>query len=111
MDETLDTESVNGNIFNALLTFPVVHTFHGIGKTNGNTTIVNEFTQQVQDVITSITGIDDTSTDDNNYSCTVSPRGTKFTKITIECQVYNANMITTIYDKLKNDIELSVTQF
>lgn len=44
------------------------------------------------------------------YSISIKPRGTKFTKFTIDTYVYDANMISSIYQQL-SIMELSIMQF
>lgn len=122
IDSTTDTESTSGNIFNALLKFPLQHTFHVVGKTGGDDTIQSLFVQQVKDTIiqSSYTPIllttdgsetdDDNNNNSNDIQYEVTNRGTKFTKITIQKEVINAEEITFIYNQLSK-LELSVMQF
>jgi putative lipoic acid-binding regulatory protein len=104
IDAATDTEYVQGNILNALLTFPVSYTFHVVGKTSGDETLQSTFVQQVKDVVKN------TNTNDDDPTYHITPRGAKYTKVSIEKQVLNSEEIALIYTQLSN-LELSVMQF
>ena len=93
-----DNERVSGHILNAMLRFPTRYTFHVVGR--GNST---EFSQEVRRVVEQETG-------DPNLVVHVTPRGSKFTKIFIEAEVLNANMISTVYKQLET-LEQTVMRF
>ena len=106
MDASTDTETTSGNILNALMKFPVVYTFHVVGKTNGDAATQSSFVQQVQRTIQESCGDDD----DEPVRYDVTQRGTKYTKVSIQKQVMNAQEITFIYDQL-SQLDRSVMQF
>ena len=106
MDASTDTETTSGNILNALMKFPVVYTFHVVGKTNGDAATQSFFVQQVQRTIQESCGDDD----DEPVRYDVTQRGTKYTKVSIQKQVMNAQEITFIYDQL-SQLDRSVMQF
>lgn len=106
MDANTDTETTSGNILNALMKFPVVYTFHVVGKTNGDAATQSSFVQQVQRTIQESCGDDD----DEPVRYDVTQRGTKYTKVSIQKQVMNAQEITFIYDQL-SQLDRSVMQF
>jgi putative lipoic acid-binding regulatory protein len=96
---------------NALLKFPVRYTFHVVGKTSGDAVIKELFVKQIKDIFiqSSFTPMFmDKEDDDVRYE--ITERGTKFTKVTIQKEVINAEEITYIYDELSK-LELSVMQF
>ena len=108
MDANTDTETTSGNILNALMKFPVVYTFHVVGKTNGDAATQSSFVQQVQRTIQESCGDDD----DEPVRYDVTQRGTKYTKVSIQKQVMNAQEITFIYDQLSQlPVDRSVMQF
>lgn len=107
MDASTDTETTSGNILNALMKFPVTYTFHVVGKTNGDAATQSSFVQQVQRTIQESSDSDD---DDEQVRYDVTQRGTKYTKVSIQKQVMNAQEITFIYDQL-SQLDRSVMQF
>jgi putative lipoic acid-binding regulatory protein len=109
VDASTDTETSSGNILNALMKFPVVYTFHVVGKTNGDAATQSSFVQQVQRTIQESCG-DDDDDDDEPVRYDVTQRGTKYTKVSIQKQVMNAQEITFIYDQL-SQLDRSVMQF
>jgi putative lipoic acid-binding regulatory protein len=114
IDSTSDTENTQGNILTALLNFPVVYTFHVVGRTSGDESLQSIFIEQVKDVINQFSSTATTLLQDNNNKNDVVyhivPRGTKFTKISIQKEVINAQEIAFIYDQLSK-LDLSIMQF
>ncbi|KAL7572463.1 hypothetical protein ACA910_000505 [Epithemia clementina (nom. ined.)] len=122
-DASSDNEKVNGNIFNAMLQFPVVHTFHVVGKTKTdnipagiirdddyNNTInlqqeQDDFVEAVQAIV-----LQETGESKSEITTRVTPRGSKFTKVSVSVQVQSSQMISAIYKQLEA-MELSVMQF
>lgn len=102
-DTANDNERENGNILNALLRFPLEYTFHVVGKTDGDGDVRDEFVEQVKRIPKTTTGADP-------VDCKITPRGSKFTKVTMQVQVESADAINSIYDQLRG-LELSVMQF
>ena len=111
IDSSKDTEATSGNILNALLKFPVSYTFHVVGKTSGDDAIKALFVEQVKSTM-----IQSSSTpilmdhDDEDIRYEITERGTKYTKVSIQKEVVNAEEITHIYDQLSK-LELCVMQF
>jgi putative lipoic acid-binding regulatory protein len=128
IDSSTDTENTSGNILNALLKFPVQYIFHVVGKTSGDVTIQSLFVEQVKEIIVqtspippifiirdkndnnTATTFNNTETRDSNVLLEVTERGTKYTKVSIEKEVINAEEIAHIYNLL-GQLELSVMQF
>jgi putative lipoic acid-binding regulatory protein len=104
-DSSTDTERENGNILKAMLTFPLDYTFHVVGRTDGDDDIQERFVQQVKEIVR----VQTTSTNEE-MTCQITPRGTKFTKVTIIVTVVSSDVISSIYDQL-GKLELSVMQF
>jgi len=90
-----------------MVKFPLEYTFHVVGKTVGDAETQERFVQEVKDAVAAAT-IDTGEEKDTIYR--ITPRGSKFTKVTIQVQVHNAAMVASIYDKLEQ-LELSVMQF
>lgn len=114
-DAAADTERAHGNLLNALLTFPVAYTFHVVGQTAGDADLQEQFARQVHDVVREATAASSSSglADDDGetaVACHVTPRGTKYTKVTVRAQVASADVVALIYDQLAR-LELSVMQY
>ena len=88
-----DTDKEGGNILNAMLEFPTVHMFTAIGKTVDGPESVNEFVQKVKDIVADTSGQD-------GFECKVTPRGKKFTKVSVSVMVESPSVINSIYDSL-----------
>jgi putative lipoic acid-binding regulatory protein len=76
-----------------------------VGRTEGSETLRDEFVNQVRSIV-----VDHVGDDEGEYSLQVTPRGSKFTKVSVETTVCSASIITSIYENLKA-MELSVMQF
>jgi putative lipoic acid-binding regulatory protein len=103
VDSGTDTEQQSGNILNAMLSFPSDFTFHVVGRTLGNVALEEQFVRQVKDVV-------QVATSQDELKCTVLPRGTKYTKVSIEVNVANSDAISLIYERLGR-LELAVMRF
>jgi putative lipoic acid-binding regulatory protein len=103
VDSGTDTEQQSGNILNALLSFPSDYTFNVVGKTLGNEALEEQFVRQVKNVVQVVTSND-------TVKCTVLPRGTKYTKVSIEVNVASSDTISLIYEGL-GQLELAVMRF
>ena len=82
-----------------------------MGKTSGDVAIQALFLDQVKNAIvqsSSTPMLLDNCNDDVIYE--ITPRGTKYTKVSIKKEVVNAEEIAFIYDQLSK-LELSVMQF
>lgn len=101
----LDNEREYGNIIHAMLKFPTRYAFAVVGKTEGNDDLRDEFVNAVKELIRA-----ETSGKEDGITCVITPRGTKFTKVTIEARVDSAAVIRTIYAGLEK-LERSVMQF
>jgi putative lipoic acid-binding regulatory protein len=99
-----DDERQQGNIMNAILTFPVQYSFNVVGRTGGDAATVDQFVEQVKQVVIQETG------DEDGIQCTITPRSKNFTKLTIRANVANANMITAAYNGIEA-LELTVMRF
>lgn len=91
-----DNEHAEGNILNAMLTFPVYYSFNVVGKTNSDNGANSKevFIDAVKEIVQKHAMSED-------VACAVTPRGQKFTKVTIEAQVESAARITSIYKELQ----------
>ena len=99
-----DNERQDGNIMNAILTFPVKYSFNVVGRTAGDSALVDQFVADVREVIVLATG------DSDGIQCQITPRGKNFTKVTIEATVENAAMISAAYEGLER-LELTAMLF
>ncbi|KAG7360548.1 DUF493 domain containing protein [Nitzschia inconspicua] len=98
-----DDERQEGNILNAMLSFPSRYTFNVVGRTMGDDTLQQEYTDSVRKVVHSTTG-------DEEMSCKCKRRGTKFTKVQCEASVQSVTMINNIYNEL-DGLEMTVMRF
>jgi cytoskeletal protein RodZ len=115
-DGTNDHERQDGNILNAMLTFPTRYTFHVVGKisttttpatatpattttTPRNTAGTNETLQNISyaDIVKRV--VYDTTGDDD-ISCDAIQRGKNFLKVKCEATVQSVTMINNIYNEL-----------
>ena len=85
--------------------YPLDYTFHVVGRTDGDDDIQDRFVQQVKEIVR----VQTTSTNEE-MTCQITPRGTKFTKVTVQVQVVSSDIIVSIYKQLAK-LELSVMQF
>ena len=99
-----DDERQQGNIMNAILNFPVKYSFNVVGRTGGDDATVDKFVDQVKQVVVKETG------DEDGIQCTITPRSKNFTKLTIQANVENADMITATYDGIEA-LEMTVMRF
>lgn len=99
-----DNDQQNGNILNAMLTFPIKYSFNVVGKTSGDTAIVDKFVEQVKEIVLETTG------DIDGIECLITPRTKNFTKVSVQVNVESASMIATVYDNLES-LELAVMRF
>lgn len=83
-----------------MLTFPLDYEFHVVGKT----TDTEAFVASIAETLHAELG------DDAQLQVTVTPRGSKFTKVSVRTIVYNAESITNIYNTL-GDLESIVMRF
>lgn len=98
-----DNEAADGNILQAMLNFPTPYVFNIVGKTGGDDEVTEGYVNDVNKTVLDISG-------DKELQYTITPRGKKFTKISIEAIVESASMITLIYEKLA-ELELTIMRF
>jgi putative lipoic acid-binding regulatory protein len=98
-----DNDSTDGNILNAIMTFPTTYAFNIVGKTNGDDTAADAYIAKVKDIVVSNSG-------NKEIEFVVKPRGKNFTKVTVEAYVESSSMITNIYEQLA-DVEETVMRF
>mmetsp|Transcript_30042 Transcript_30042/g.69303 ORF Transcript_30042/g.69303 Transcript_30042/m.69303 type:complete len:107 (-) Transcript_30042:234-554(-) len=98
----VDDEKQNGNIFNAMLKFPVPFIFTVVGKTKGEEALADAFADNVKQVIDSISG--------ECMDIQVTPRGKSFTRVSVKAKVENADMINGIYEAVDN-IDMAVMRY
>jgi putative lipoic acid-binding regulatory protein len=111
-DAETDTEYKNGNILNAILKFPLSYTFTVVGKKattpaaptdddahndNNSNDEDDVFVAAVESVVLQESGV----AHKKELSTTVTPRGTKFTKVVVKVTVESSDMIASIYNKLQ----------
>jgi putative lipoic acid-binding regulatory protein len=99
----VDDERQDGNIYNAMLNFPTKFTFTAVGRTNGEENIKESYINKVKDTVKSLSGDDETR-------CTVTPRGSKFTRVSIEVEVESAAVIASIFRAI-DEIDMTVMKF
>jgi len=101
---TPDDENQSGNILNAMLNFPARYSFTVVGRTGDNDDDVTQYVNDVKNAVTQGSG------DDDGMECLVKPRGTKFTRVTVEVKVENAAIVNSIYETLEK-IDSTVMRF
>ena len=97
-----DDERQEGNILNAMLTFPVRYTFNIVGKTMGDEEKKEEYITAVKEAVIATAGED--------IACKITPRGKNFVKVQCEAEVLNAGMINTIYEDIEK-LDQTVMRF
>ena len=100
----VDDERQDGNILNAMLTFPIRYSFNIVGRTGGDDNTRDQFIEQVKKIV------GNTSGDEDGIELQITPRGKNFVKVTIQAMVESAAIITTIYDELEA-LEETVMRF
>lgn len=98
----VDDERQEGNILQAMLTFPVRYTFNIVGKTMGDESKKEEYITAVKQAVIATAGDD--------IACKITPRGKNFVKVQCEAEVLNAGMINTIYEEIEK-LEQTVMRF
>jgi len=98
-----DDENQNGNILNAMMTFPTSYTFIVVGKTGGDEKLASRFETDVKEIV-----LQQTSKED--LLCESLPRGSKFTRVSVKAQVDSASVVNSIHDQLAQ-LDLTVMQY
>lgn len=96
-------ERADGNILNAILTFPLRYTFNIVGRTGGDDVQTKQYIDDVRNVVFEMTG-------DDEIVSKVTPRGKNFTKVQCEANVQSVAMLNMIYDNL-DKLEMTVMRF
>jgi putative lipoic acid-binding regulatory protein len=99
-----DDERQDGNILNAMLTFPTQFTFNAVGRTSGEDSLKEEYVEQVKETVSSLAG------DEVDFKCQITPRGKSFTRVSIQVKVDSAAVISSIYDEL-GKMEMTVMKY
>lgn len=100
---SVDDERADGNILNAMLKFPISYSFNVVGRTNNDATETDTFVEAVKDIVRENSGSEE-------LTCSITPRGTNYTKVTVEAQVESTSIITRIYKELEG-LEQAVMRF
>jgi len=90
----VDDENQMGNILGAMLTFPTDYTFSVVGRNAETEDPSDNYATNVRTVMESVLG------ETTNIEMRVTPRGTKFTKVSVKVSVESAALIATIYEEL-----------
>ncbi|GKY97452.1 hypothetical protein MPSEU_000703700 [Mayamaea pseudoterrestris] len=98
-----DNERTEGNILNAMLNFPVYYSFNVVGRTNSNEAEKDVFVEAVKAIVKRNSGKED-------VTCSITPRGNNFTKVTVEAKVESTAIITSIYKELET-LDQAVMRF
>lgn len=102
----IDDENQSGNILCALLQFPTQYTFSVVGRNiedEDSSSVGDIYADEVKAVIESALG-------ETEMEMRVTPRGKKFTKVSVSVSVESAAMITSIYEDL-GQLESTVMKF
>ncbi|KAL7451700.1 hypothetical protein ACHAWC_005641 [Mediolabrus comicus] len=103
-----DNENQSGNILGALLQFPTQYTFSVVGRNiedEDSSSVGDIYANEVKAVIESALG-----ETEMEMEMRVTPRGKKFTKVSVSVSVESAAMITSIYEDL-GQLESTVMKF
>jgi putative lipoic acid-binding regulatory protein len=104
-DNQANDEYADGNILNAMMTFPTKYSFHVVGRTGGDDVVSMEYIEQVRNVVKS------NCSDPQQVICdNVTPRGNSYLKVTVHGMVESAAMINAIYDEL-DALEMTKMRF
>jgi putative lipoic acid-binding regulatory protein len=103
VDGIPNDERVDGNILNALVTFPLKYKFNIVGKTGNNEDQIQQYVEKVKEVVFDTTGDDD-------ITSKITPRGKNYTKVQCEANVQSVAMLNMIYDNL-DKLEMTVMRF
>ena len=91
----VDDENQSGNILGAMLNFPTEYTFTVVGKKAETEDPCDNYERKVRAVVESVLGPDAAS-----FEMRVTPRGKKYTKVSVKVSVESAAIIATIYEEL-----------
>lgn len=99
-----DTENEVGNILNAIVKFPSMQTFSVVGKIDDSYG-PDDYRKDVEDVIvaTISSATDGASSENKNnehIECVVTPRGSKYVKVSLTLNVDSISTMNTIHARL-----------
>ena len=122
-----DNEHNHGHITAAMLKFPCNYTFHVVGKTralfvpeeNDTTTTTtsltsqlpspHDFAEQAKEIVLQYTS--NRQEDRDSLVVSIVPRGTKFTKLSIEAYIETPESISYIYQAFQKNLTGCVMRF
>lgn len=90
----VDDEKQTGNILGAMLDFPTEYTFTVVGKKAETEDPCDNYERKVRTVVESVLG------EAANIEMRVTPRGKKYTKVSVKVSVESAAIIAMIYEEL-----------
>uniref|UniRef100_A0A7S1CSV6 Uncharacterized protein n=1 Tax=Skeletonema marinoi TaxID=267567 RepID=A0A7S1CSV6_9STRA len=90
----VDDENQTGNILGQLLNFPTEYTFTVVGKKAETEDPCDNYERKVRAVVESALG------EAANIEMRVTPRGKRFTKVSLKVTVESAAIIAAIYEEL-----------
>mmetsp|Transcript_13670 Transcript_13670/g.17379 ORF Transcript_13670/g.17379 Transcript_13670/m.17379 type:complete len:195 (-) Transcript_13670:59-643(-) len=90
----VDDENQTGNILGQLLQFPTEYTFTVVGKKTETEDPCDNYERKVRAVVESALG------EAANIEMRVTPRGKRFTKVSLKVTVESAAIIAAIYEEL-----------
>mmetsp|Transcript_3721 Transcript_3721/g.5715 ORF Transcript_3721/g.5715 Transcript_3721/m.5715 type:complete len:194 (+) Transcript_3721:66-647(+) len=100
----VDDENQTGNILGAMLNFPTEYTFTVVGKKAETEDPCDNYERKVRAVVESALG------EAANIEMRVTPRGKRFTKVSLKVTVESAAIIAAIYEEL-GALEATVMKF
>eukprot|EP00592_Proboscia_alata_P011191 CAMPEP_0194365660 /NCGR_PEP_ID=MMETSP0174-20130528/13726_1 /TAXON_ID=216777 /ORGANISM="Proboscia alata, Strain PI-D3" /LENGTH=173 /DNA_ID=CAMNT_0039140481 /DNA_START=284 /DNA_END=805 /DNA_ORIENTATION=- len=106
-EDTSDTETESGNIFESLLTFPSMQTFTVVGGISDGSKSSDDYVNDVKEVIMAAT---EGNKNNEHIDCVVTPRGSKYVKLSLTIMVDSTSVMNTIYDGL-GELEQTVMRF
>lgn len=99
-----DDERQDGNILNAMLTFPIQFTFNAVGRTSGDAELKEKYIEEVKRVVGDMSG------DTEGLIVQVTPRGKSFTRLAVLARVDSHVIINSIFDAL-DELEMTVMRY
>mmetsp|Transcript_24521 Transcript_24521/g.36338 ORF Transcript_24521/g.36338 Transcript_24521/m.36338 type:complete len:194 (-) Transcript_24521:67-648(-) len=100
----VDDENQTGNILGQLLQFPTEYTFTVVGKKAETEDPCDNYERRVRAVVESALG------EAANIEMRVTPRGKRFTKVSLKVTVESAAIIAAIYEEL-GELDATVMKF
>eukprot|EP00984_Skeletonema_dohrnii_P037338 scaffold39324_cov144-Skeletonema_dohrnii-CCMP3373.AAC.1 len=100
----VDDENQTGNILGAMLNFPTEYTFTVVGKKAETEDPCDNYERRVRAVVESALG------EAANIEMRVTPRGKRFTKVSLKVTVESAAIIAAIYEEL-GELDATVMKF